>query len=630
MSHPAVRGRIVPIFVIFLCANFPREVSARPAAKPAAVSKPKLSLIGAEAPAWSWRQILASPRIGGRLTAVAVDGKDPDRIFVGTEEGTLVRSIDGGITWDERTLTPFLVQGRSVGGPRIARPAVDDSTSSNFALLGDPPDRFYADETAPPFGENLAYSLLLGGIYASGPAPFIGTGNLESVLLSDVIESRREETLPVNSIAVCAGFEFPLLVATSRELYGSGDDGITSIRLFFVQGDAAITRVICSPFRKDEIAVATTTNVFRSVDGGLSFNAVNSEGGATAIAFAREPTHGVEILYSAEAETLNAGDPESTFGLQYLYPPEDEDPESSPWEKINWIEATKGGEVWLATDDGLRVSRGYGEKFRVVERGLFSQQVIKQVLVDEGERIAVMMRDGRTTKDQIYSSDDEGITWHPFFSGITRRTMRQMAVGPSVGGISRWWVVTSGELWTNIGPGRVKGMALSAWAKKSLAETPSMAATVDRVLETTRLSTDAIHELAVREKNRVWIPYLDLKMNIIRDRFDGRRELSIGDMRAFDNTTARDNFQIFLQATWALSETKILIEESGTVLPALYELRRQIAFAAEDAWNERALHLERVASGELGDDQAEVLRARVEALETVLDQWGWKNASEER
>lgn len=617
-----MRGRIALIFFFLFSAAFPRIASARPPAKPA-----KLSLIGAEPPAWSWRQILASPRIGGRLTAVAVDSKDPDRIFVGTEEGTLVRSIDGGVTWDERTLTPFLVQGRSVGGPRIARPAVDDQTSSNFGLFGDPPDRFYADETAAPFNENLAYTLLLGGIYASGPAPFIGTGNLESSLLSDVIESRREETLPVNSIAVCAGFEFPLLVATTRELYGSGDDGLTSIRLFFVQGEAEITRVICSPFRKDEIAVATTTNVYRSVDGGLSFNAINSEGGSTAIAFAREPTHGVEILYSAEGETLSAGDPESTFGLQYLYPPEDEDPETSPWEKINWIEATRGGEVWLATDDGVRVSRGYGEKFRVVERGLFSRQVIKQVLVDEGERVAVMMRDGRTGKDQIYSSDDEGITWHPFFWGITRRTLRQMAVGPSVGGVSRWWVVSSGELWTNIGPGRVKGMALVAWAKKSLAETPSMAVTIDRALETTRLSTAIIHDTAVREKQRVWVPYIDVKVNMIRDRFDGRVETNIGQVN--DNTTARDDFQILLQATWSLAETKILIEESGTVLPALYELRRQIAFAAEDAWNERMLHLERVASGEIGDDRAEVLRARIEALETVLDQWGWKNASEE-
>ena len=52
-------------------------------------------------------------------------------------------------------------------------------------------------------------------------------------------------------------------------------------------------------------------------------------------------------------------------------------------------------------------------------------------------------------------------------------------------------------------------------------------------------------------------------------------------------------------------------------------MRRQIAFAAEDAWHERVLHLKRVEGGLSETEQIEVLKARVEALEVVLDTWGW-------
>jgi hypothetical protein len=204
-----------------------------------------------------------------------------------------------------------------------------------------------------------------------------------------------------------------------------------------------------------------------------------------------------------------------------------------------------------------------------------------------------------------------------------------MAVGPSVGGVSRWWIVTSGELWTNVSPGRESGRVHAAWAKTQLKETPSMATTIDRVLEHTKLSTRALRELDAREKSRGLIPLIDLRATFREEKFDRLEELSGGEPLQMDEGTARKSFQIFLQATWSYYETKVFTQESGTVATALYELRRQIAFAAEDAWNERTLHLSRIERGEVADDQAEALRARVEALETVLDHWGWRIAAQE-
>ena len=83
-------------------------------------------------------QILAAPRIGDRLSALAIDPSNPDHIYVGTEEGTVVRSTDGGITWQESQLSPFNVLARSVGGP-VRIPTLPSLDYPREADIGFPP-----------------------------------------------------------------------------------------------------------------------------------------------------------------------------------------------------------------------------------------------------------------------------------------------------------------------------------------------------------------------------------------------------------------------------------------------------------------------------------------------------------
>lgn len=614
MPDPAVRGRIaLSLLLLIFFAELPRAVAARP--------KPKLSLIGASAPEWSWVQVLASPRIGGRLTAVTVDPENADRIFVGTEEGNLLRSNDGGVTWEERTLMPFQVQERSVSFQRVRVPEVEEAESAEVFFLADPPDRFYADDVLTTFFDPLIYSLFPIYLYHNGFPPSVSPPSPTVSVLSDSIASRSEETLPVRRIAICPGAQFPLLVANQRELHGSSDDGQTSLRLFFAQADGTIEDLACSKHRRGEIAVATSKGVFRSIDGGVTFNPVAGAGGSKAIAFAKEQSHNVEILYAAGDGELYRGDPDSIFGLTYNYPADD-DANTAPWEEINWIEATRGGEVWLATDSGLRVSRDGGESYHNVAPLQLGNQSLRQVLVDEGERVAVLLR------DIIYSSDDEGVTWHPFFTGATRRSFRQMAVGPGVGGIARWWVVTSGELWTNMTPVRQKGPAVSVedrdWARQSLASSPPIGAAISRALENTRLSTPRIEDLIDRERSRALVPYVDFRLVFIDDKFRRGEQLSGGTVAMIDEQTARRELVMLVQATWQLYDV-LLSQTEVSSKQDLYNLQKQIAFVAEDAWHERHLHLSRIAGGEVNAEQAQMLRARVEALETVLDNWGWRD-----
>jgi len=61
-----------------------------------------------------WRQTFMAPRVTGNLRAVAVDPTDPKNLYVGTEEGTLAHSTDGGLTWDEVELSPFLLRSPTI------------------------------------------------------------------------------------------------------------------------------------------------------------------------------------------------------------------------------------------------------------------------------------------------------------------------------------------------------------------------------------------------------------------------------------------------------------------------------------------------------------------------------------
>jgi hypothetical protein len=589
-------------------------------------------------PPWHWQQILATPRIGGRMTYVAVDRTNPDRIFVGTEEGTIVRSIDGGITWDERPLSPFVVQARSIGLAQVEGPDLSNKGRGAYdpPSFGDPESAALEYGLGTPDQESAAdLGLLFDSVIFKNFPIFFSTNIPQSVndvppnstLLQDAIASRRDEQVPVQTIAICPGALFPLLVATTREVYGSADDGITSIRLFFITGNIRIEQIACSPHFPNEISVATNAGLVRSTDGGLSFNPVLTGWPgvlATSVAYSKDPKTGKVIIYEGAEEEVYAGDPDSQFGLEYRYPEKSQP--TAPWVDIHSIDATDDGEVWLGTEDGVRVSRDYGQTFEIAGPALFNNQSIIQVFVGQndggGPRIAVLI------KDALYASDDDGENWFTFFHGATRRSLRRVAgAGISAYGVARWWLVSNGELYTTVPPktrarARIDASA-KTWAKKELERTPSLQLTIARVLEETHLSPAQIDALIRGELRRRYVPQIDLKLTAASESVARLESQAITRDRDVQANTDRQAWQVLVQLTWPVPEGYLYPEEISPIRNALYEMRRQIAFAAEDAWHERVLHLEQLARGMSENYQIEILRARVEALEVVLDTWGW-------
>ncbi|MCK6547767.1 hypothetical protein L6R52_18085 [Myxococcota bacterium] len=625
---------LTALFVATAATSAERPARAEPPAKKARAAKvtteeparaepaaddDALALVGARGPTWQWRQLLSSPRIGGRLTAVTVDPRDPRRIWVGTEEGALVVSTDGGITWDERQLSPFVVQARGFVSQGVGAPSVEATTSNQYSAWLGTPDGISGDFVDLPFVGDLVFG---NSTHPGLDFPLSGRGQaLDSSLLFDAVESRRDEVVPVRRIVSCPGGRFPLLVTTSKEVFGGSEDGLMFLRIFSVPG-ANVNRASCAPWDPNQLAVATDAGLYTSSDGGINYAWVPTGGigsPATTVVFAKNPATQEKRVYVAGDWALWGGPAATQQQLEYLYP-YDDDSETTPWSEIRSIEATPGGELWLATDDGVRLTRD-GQTFLNVEPRLFGQRPVVQVVVDATERIAVLGR------DYLYVSDDDGATWHPFFHGITRRTLRQLSVARRPDGTSSWYLVTSGELWTTapLPEGSVLDPGAADWAKARLAATPPLSTTLDHVLDATGLSSERIESLADRQRGRVWLPIVDVVVRAASEPLvRAERSMPLAPYELAERTDERQ-FEVMVQASWPFFESKVLETEAGSVRASLYELRKQIAFAAEDAWHEREQHLLLLAQGLGGEaEQIAVTKERVEALEAILDGWGWR------
>jgi hypothetical protein len=232
----------------------------------------------------------------------------------------------------------------------------------------------------------------------------------------------------------------------------------------------------------------------------------------------------------------------------------------------------------------------------------------------------VLVRDG------LYVTDDGGRSWQPMFHGLSRRTFQQAAFAPParVGGAPRWLVVTSGEVWSTETPAPEAPDARAehlAWAQRRLRWTPSLDATIDSVLGRLRLSAGDINGVIGALRARHYVPVLDARL--------WSAPWSADDTAArtgtspYDRDAARVNplLGFFLFATWSLPESNTSREEGGALVAGLYELRRQISFAVEDAWHERTVHLRWLGAGATDTLQRAVLRERVVVLESLIETW---------
>jgi hypothetical protein len=577
-----------------------------------------------EPPIVGWEQLLAAPRIGDRLMTVAVDPGNADRIFVGTGEGTVVRSTDGGITWEESPVSPFNVLGRSVAGTGIrlrAGRALD---------IGDDPTEIEIVTGVPQLD---ASARSRDGARTPRAQTVAQGANASVALLQEAIASREGETVGINRIRVCPGARYPLLVSTSREVYGSNDDGRTFVRLFngastaaFTgAGGAQVTSVACSPVDANDIVVGTARGSVRSTDGGLTFTddvRGTTAGLTTALAwdFASD-TGGTPALLVAMGTFLFVGDPDSEGGLSFIYP-DHSNPGLAPFLGINSVTTTPSAQIWLGTDDGVRASLDGGVSWIRPGGTLFAGIPIGQVVTGFGraghERMAIV------TDRIVYSSDDSGATLHPFFARMSRRTVRHVAsAGLDPNGDGAWFVLTTGELWRTVTeepPPAFDTTAIRENAQRALERTPRLQDVLETVFERQEITADDIETVFDGASDRELVPTVSFEF------LWGTNVLDFTSVRSPSAFTIDRNSEVL---GWALVGTLTWSfpdywwpQAFDWPKAELYELQKQVGFVVEDAWHERRMHLTRLArDGVVEELQARILEARVEVLEALLETW---------
>jgi len=620
---PLPPPRLTPLIAAVICAA--GVAQAQPEEPPADELGEVPPAPPAEAPE-RWFQILASPHIGSRLSALAVDPEDSQHILVGGEDAAVLRSRDGGITWESMPTHARRAQRREVGLPPLDPPSSDDEPtllhlpkepfrpSSPFVALFEGFPRTSPWEQWPPF---LFRFYVIVPSFTRAPV----------TLLSDTLQGRGDDTDPVQFMTVCPGLDFPIFAATRSTVLAT-DDGYTWINVLQHSASGSVQMVYCHPERPNHVVIATREGVYYSTDG-LHFELDTTgwpRGSITAI-----HTDDAGDYLVAAGHQLFRGTPVNGFDRIY---PHNEQTETAPWGTIQWIDR-EGPDIWLATSDGLRRTRDGGRRWENVANNRFSRHDVSQVVLvrdaSGGRQVAVLSRvcqegGGRFARGcgqhEIAWSGDDGETWIPMFQGHTRRSVQQLAYAEG-----RWLVATAGELWASTQPGTTAlAPETRAWARARLERTPPLQAVVDSGLAASVLRAADINDLITRAARRSRIPRVQFTFDLEHSDFSLARATRGGAGGSAvvidtDRATARTTWFFLVNFRWSIPDSVHYSRESDSTRRRLVQLRSRVAFMLEDAWHERRMHLERLVLGTENLYQAEVLRTRVEALEALMETW---------
>jgi hypothetical protein len=578
----------------------------------------------------NWRQIAMAPRVTGNLRAVAVDPSDAKNIFIGTEEGTLIHSVDGGVTWDEVELGPFLTQSPTV--PIVlsgdSYKAID--VFAGYKVLVGTTYYPYDERTinrrradigphtiAPPFSWGR------GGLQF--PPFFINPvriGQIPELVLASTGTVDPKSYVPVRRVRVCPGGTNTVFVSTGTFLLAS-PDGLNFVPTFFARASEPIGDVVCSPTNPNEVYVATGDGTFRSSDGGYSFDQLGGSVGplaASTLVFGPPGDGGKAQLYVAAGRDLWVGDPSQPDAMHAATV-------GGEFTEIRHVAASEKS-LWLATDTGVRVSRDGGTTWTGADD---LEGVDWQMIAVTGpagrEHVAVMRADNAS------GSVDGGQVFRQLFRAQSRRVLRQVVALPSAaGGPPAFLLLTSGELWTTTpfeqtAAADPKVEELRRWAAQRLKQMASLGDTLDRAAIRSRLSDVQIDEVEHRLKARAWMPSIRFGTQLGQFGFAEASTATLANPRGTKTSEVQDIFHAEVELIWELPDVVSPKYQFLPVRKDLYAIRQRFLFAVEDAYQERRQVLAQIVAGGLDAEQVLTLQARLEVLDVVLQQLSGEKAT---
>lgn len=217
--------------------------------------------------------------VSGRVSALAVDPRDNNVVYMGSASGGIWRTTDGGITWTPLTdaqLSPAI-------GAIAVVPSSSDPSAPATIYAGTGEGNFSFDSY---YGVGILKSVDSGVTWTNYPGPFanltgFNTPAQTSYAATAHISAIAVKTNDVNTVLVGAQFQTPSMSG----IYRSTDGGATWIQT--LAGDAGVD-IIFSSWDPNLVFVSlghfgsVAAGVYRSGDGGFSWTRLPG-GGSNAL-----------------------------------------------------------------------------------------------------------------------------------------------------------------------------------------------------------------------------------------------------------------------------------------------------------------------------------------------------------
>jgi photosystem II stability/assembly factor-like uncharacterized protein len=562
------------------------------------------------------------------LTAVALDPADEARLYVGTAEGTLLVSDDGGATFDERVITTRTVVERSVGLASIvdavaAPPGQLGTRTREYTLRIDPP---FASRpsTRPGFQYDTLFFSLRPDFVRAETTP--STSVNVPQLLRTAVSSRERSAEPIVHVMVCVGAALPLVVLTRRSVVASDDQGESYLEVLATASSRFVSGRCLRRGSATRIVIGTTDGSFESSDG-VTFAPIASTNGSRAVSALSLCADGTLHLASGRRTYQQRRD---DADLSPLY--DDDDP-SIPITNVTALSCGDDGTLAIGSDDGLRVWRD-GRLSVAAPETLEGLRIRDLAWV--GPRLYAVLascpmgiRTTRCLETRLVVSDDRGESWSDSGEPARRRSFLGVL---EAAGRGEALVLTSGGLWSSgplrSGPSgsRDDGFSdeLSRWAMRHLAATPPLDDVIEHVLARLALDESNIDRVSQMPVTRHFVPLLEASLSVTATQ-RSRDRSSLPSSAVGEENRDTLGVTVGVQASWNwgfdLPNAYTLPEPSAGDRIALQELRRQIAYAVEDSWRERVRLLERLRSGVSDPLRALVTAERVAVLGAMLESY---------
>lgn len=225
--------------------TYPADRGSRRSSILRPVALAALGLVGLTIPAPGRAQqfqALATATLGEDFTSIGISHRNPDFVMVGTSSGGLLRTEDGGATWQRIVITP--------------------SRTLYFGRERSPDPRMEYALGLPGKSPHLQRWLRQKGLNTSG------------VNWQQLLVQKGDKMVAVNWVEVDWNNEDRVYVGTVDGLYRSTDRGRTFIRIF--QGRSSMSErmvnsVATDPADPKHVLLGTASGLFSSHDGGATY-----------------------------------------------------------------------------------------------------------------------------------------------------------------------------------------------------------------------------------------------------------------------------------------------------------------------------------------------------------------------